>query len=175
MMRAFLAVLLTLGLLGVAIPSAEAASRWRTTTVVSTQEGCGPAGLTLTATWRPTRSGVLLRSVLVDNDDRYAPMVPSLSVTADGVLAYAGPNGHGRVGDGLDYEWIRGWERNVDGLRVRLGSPVSEVRHAAGLHVDGESVVAAALCLPDPVARTICPEPAADPEPPAPRHRRAAG
>ena len=121
-MRAILAVLLTCALLGVAIPSAEAASRWRTTTVVSTQEGCGPAGLTLTATWRPTRSGVLLRSVLVDNDDRYAPMVPSLSVTADGVLAYAGPNAHGRVGDGLDYEWIRGWERNVDGVRVPIGA-----------------------------------------------------
>lgn len=64
--------------------------------------------------------------------------------------------------DGLDAV-VRTLADDVDGLRVRLGSPVSEVRHAAGLHVDGESVVAAALCLPDPVARTICPEPAADP------------
>ena len=110
-----LAVVLTAPLAVAACP------RYGTTTVISAQEGCGPAGLTLSVRWSRVRDVITVRSVLVDNDDA-VPLVPSLSVTADGVLAYAGPNGHGKVGDGKDYEWVRGYELNAAGARVPIGA-----------------------------------------------------
>lgn len=106
-----------------ASPAMACPSRaWQTSRVTSTQEGCGAAGLTVSASWRLTRAGVELRSVLADNDDAFR-ITPSLSVTSSTAgLLYSGPNGHGRVGDGLDYEWTRGHERNADGVRVRIGA-----------------------------------------------------
>lgn len=96
----------------------------QTTTVTSTQEGCGPEGLRMEVTWRPLLSGkVEVRSVLVDNDDSGPLLTPYLSAVDEaGTLRYAGPNGHGRVGDGKDYLWTAGWEENSAGELVRIGA-----------------------------------------------------
>ena len=135
---------LTLSVLAVVlmVPQALAACpRYGTTTVVSTQEGCG-SGLTLSVRWSRIRDVITVRSVLVDNDDA-VPLVPSLSVTADGVLAYAGPNGHGKVGDGKDYEWVRGWELNRDGVRVPIGA--SDLNPTGWRPVTGKALVIRAV------------------------------
>ncbi len=122
MRRPILTLLVSVLAVVLTAPQAIAACpRYGTTTVISAQEGCGPAGLTLSARWSRVRDVITVRSVLVDNDDAM-PLVPSLSVTADGVLAYAGPNGYGKVGDGRDYEWIKGFELNAAGESVPIGA-----------------------------------------------------
>lgn len=122
MRRSIVTLLAALLAVVLAAPQALAACpRYGVTTVVSAQEGCGPAGLTLSARWSRVGDRIRLVSVLVDNDDGL-PLVPSLTVTADGVLAYAGPNGHGHVGDGRDYEWVRGYELNAAGESVPIGA-----------------------------------------------------
>ena len=136
---------LTLSVLAVVLmaPQALAACPRATThTVVSAQEGCGPAGLTMTVHTTQHRGVTTVRRVLVDNDDAL-PLVPSLSVTADGVLAYAGPNGHGKVGDGKDYEWVRGWELNRDGVRVPIGA--SDLNPTGWRPVTGKALVIRAV------------------------------
>lgn len=142
MRRSLLALLVSLLAVVLTAPAALAACpRWGTTTVVSTQEGCG-SGLTLSVRWSRVRDVITVRSVLVDNDDA-VPLVPSLSVTADGVLAYAGPNGHGKVGDGKDYEWVRGYELNAAGARVPIGA--SDLNPLGWRPVSGKALVIRAV------------------------------
>ena len=142
-LRPLLALLVSVLAVVLTAPLAVAACpRYGTTTVISAQEGCGPAGLTLSARWSRVRDVITVRSVLVDNDDA-VPLVPSLSVTADGVLAYAGPNGHGKVGDGKDYEWVRGWELNRDGVRVPIGA--SDLNPTGWRPVTGKALVIRAV------------------------------
>lgn len=143
MRRSIVTVLAALLAVVLAAPQALAACpRYGVTTVISAQEGCGPAGLTLTARWSRVGDRIRLVSVLVDNDDAL-PLVPSLSVTADGVLAYAGPNGHGRVGDGRDYEWVRGYELNAAGESVPIGA--SDLNPLGWRPVSGKALVIRAV------------------------------
>ena len=143
-LRPLLALLVSVLAVVLTAPLAVAACpRYGTTTVISAQEGCGPAGLTLSARWSRVRDVITVRSVLVDNDDRFAPMAPSLSVVADGVLAYAGPNGHGRIGDGRDYEWVRGFELNAAGVQVPIGA--SDLNPQGWRPVSGKALVIRAV------------------------------
>ena len=103
----------------VGAPVAHAAG-WVTRTVVSSQPGCA---LAVTVTYRVDSRGVTLDRVLATGLNGASP---NLVVATGGprwaALRYIGPNGHGLVGDGVDYEWTSGWERNAAGERVRVGA-----------------------------------------------------
>lgn len=116
-MRAALSLLLAALLTMTGAPLAEAHSRWQTVTAASTQEGCH---LTVTATYRTDRRGIVLDSVLAEGLNGWRVALGVMA--ADGRTVYAGPVGHGRVGDGIDYLWTAGWERNSDGAKVRIGA-----------------------------------------------------
>lgn len=123
MLRRLSALVLAFLLAVVGATPAAACPRYQVTTVRSTMEGCGAQGLTVSAVWRQSRAGVVLESVLADPDATLGFFPLSLAVMdADNSPRYAGPNGHGLVGDGVDYEWVRGHERNSAGVRVPIGA-----------------------------------------------------
>ena len=103
----------------VGAPVAHAAG-WVTRTVVSSQPGCA---LAVTVTYRVDSRGVTLDRVLATGLNGASP---NLVVATGGprwaALRYIGPNGHGLVGDGVDYEWTYGTETNADGARVPIGA-----------------------------------------------------
>lgn len=115
-------LLATLFTLGFATTPAFAQNRQVVTSTHSPMEGCGADGLSVDAIWTPSgKNKIRLKSVFVDNTDNH--MFTYVSVTnAKGVLVYAGPNGHGQVGDGKDYNFEKGFERNSEGVVVPIGA-----------------------------------------------------
>ena len=120
MVHALVSALLSVALMLSAAP-AHAGSRWKVATVRSSQPGCG---LAATVTYRvDSRRVVILDRVLATGlDGAVATLAVASGAPRYAALLYLGPNGHGRVGDGVDYEWTRGWERNADGAKVRIGA-----------------------------------------------------
>ena len=120
MVHALMSALLSVALMLSAAP-AHAGSRWTVATVRSSQPGCG---LAATVTYRTDARRVVIVDRVLATGLRGAPV--SLSIATGGprwaALRYIGPNGHGVVGDGVDYEWTAGWERNAAGERVRVGA-----------------------------------------------------
>ena len=120
MVHALVSALLSVALMLSAAP-AHAGSRWKVATVRSSQPGCG---LAATVTYRTDARRVVIVDRVLATGLRGAPV--SLSIATGGPrwssLLYTGPNGRSTVGDGVDYEWTRGWELNGSGERVRIGA-----------------------------------------------------
>ncbi len=120
--RAALALLAVLSLLVAAVmvptPAMAAGTRWRTASVASHQEGCR---LVVKATYSvDARGNINLDKVLASGLQGFGPALALRD--GAGRWVYLGPNAHGRVGDGVDYEWTYGTETNADGVRVPIGA-----------------------------------------------------